>query len=104
MASHLDLEEQEQLDQLKAFWNRFGNLILSILLVVLTAYAGWNGWQWWQRDQASKAGGVYDELERAVQAGDADRAAKVFADLKSRYGSTAFGCLGLRILRGVQTA
>ncbi|MFM2348689.1 MAG: hypothetical protein RL654_3442 [Pseudomonadota bacterium] len=90
MASHLDLEEQEQLDQLKAFWNRFGNLILSLLLVVLTAYAGWNGWQWWQRDQASKAGGVYDELERAVQAGDADRAAKVFADLKSRYGSTTF--------------
>ncbi len=90
MASHLDLEEQEQLDQLKAFWNRFGNLILGILLVVLTAYAGWNGWQWWQRDQASKAGGVYDELERAAQAGDADRATKVFADLQSRYGSTAF--------------
>ena len=102
MASHLDLEEQEQLDQFKAFWNRFGNLILSILLVVLTAYAGWNGWQWWQRDQASKAGGVYDELERAVQAGDADRAAKVFADLKSRYGSTAFAGQGGLLTARVQ--
>ncbi|MGR6806272.1 YfgM family protein [Sphaerotilus natans] len=103
MASHLDLEEQEQLDQLKAFWNRFGNLILSLLLVVLTAYAGWNGWQWWQRDQASKAGGVYDELERAVQAGDADRAAKVFADLKSRYGSTAFAGQGGLLTARVQS-
>ena len=90
MASHLDLEEQEQLEQFKAFWNRFGNLILWVLLIVLSGYAAWNGWQWWQRDQAAKAGGVYDELERAVQAADADRAGKVFADLQSRYPSTAF--------------
>ena len=27
MATHLDLEEQEQLDQLKAFWKQYGNLI-----------------------------------------------------------------------------
>ena len=28
---------------------------------------------------------MYDELERAAQAGDADRAARVFADMKERY-------------------
>jgi hypothetical protein len=27
MAKHLDLEEQEQLDQLKHFWKQYGNLI-----------------------------------------------------------------------------
>jgi predicted negative regulator of RcsB-dependent stress response len=53
MASHLDLEEQEQLDQIKHFWAKFGNLITWVLLIVLTAYAGWNGWQYWQRDQAA---------------------------------------------------
>jgi predicted negative regulator of RcsB-dependent stress response len=49
MANHLDLEEQEQLDELKAFWNRFGNLITWSLIVVLAAFAGWNGYQYWQR-------------------------------------------------------
>jgi predicted negative regulator of RcsB-dependent stress response len=90
MASHLDLEEQEQLDQFKHFWNQHGNLITWVLLIVLTAYAGWNGWQYWQREQGAKAGGIYDELERAAQAGDADRATKVWGDLQSRYPSTAF--------------
>ncbi|MEY8876588.1 MAG: YfgM family protein [Leptothrix sp. (in: b-proteobacteria)] len=90
MASHLDLEEQEQLDQIKAFWRAYGNLITWVLVGVLAAYAGWNAWQYWQRDQSSKAAGMYDEVERAVIAGDAERAAKVFADLSARYPRTAF--------------
>ncbi|MEY2873618.1 MAG: hypothetical protein RLZZ373_989 [Pseudomonadota bacterium] len=102
MASHLDLEEQEQLDQIKHFWAKFGNLITWVLLIVLTAYAGWNGWQYWQRDQAAKAGGIYDELERSAQAGDADRVTKVFADLQSRYPSTAFAEQGGLLAAKVQ--
>ncbi|MFM2053776.1 MAG: hypothetical protein RL456_1813 [Pseudomonadota bacterium] len=102
MASHLDLEEQEQLDELKHFWNRYGNLVMGVLIVVLTAYAGWTGWQYWQRDQAAKAGGVYDELDRAAQAGDADRAAKVFADLQTRYPSTTFAEQGGLVLARLQ--
>ena len=38
MATHLDLEEQEQLDQLKAFWNQYGNLISGVLIVLAGAY------------------------------------------------------------------
>ena len=63
MATHLDLEEQEQLDQLKAFWKQYGNLITWVLIVALGGYAGWNGWNWWQREQAVKAGAMYDELD-----------------------------------------
>jgi predicted negative regulator of RcsB-dependent stress response len=102
MASHLDLEEQEQLDQIKHFWAKFGNLITWVLLIVLTAYAGWNGWQYWQRDQAAKAGGIYDELDRLAQAGDAERVTKVWADLQSRYPSTAFAEQGGLLAAKVQ--
>ncbi|WP_310462126.1 tetratricopeptide repeat protein [Sphaerotilus sp.] len=102
MASHLDLEEQEQLDQIKHFWAKFGNLITWVLLIVLTAYAGWNGWQYWQRDQAAKAGGIYDELDRSAQAGDAERVTKVWADLQSRYPSTAFAEQGGLLAAKVQ--
>ncbi|WP_271009944.1 YfgM family protein [Paucibacter sp. B51] len=90
MASHLDLEEQEQLDQLKAFWKTWGNLITWALTIALAAYAGWNGWNWYQRDQASKAAAMYDELDRAVQAGDAEKAGRVFGDLKERFPSTTY--------------
>jgi predicted negative regulator of RcsB-dependent stress response len=90
MATHLDLEEQEQLDELKAFWKKYGNLITWVLIAVLAAYAGWNGWNYWQRDQAGKASSMFDQLDKAAQAGDVDQAARVFADLKDRYPHTAF--------------
>ena len=90
MATHLDLEEQEQLAQLKHFWSQYGNLITWLLILVLGAFAAWNGWQWWQREQSAKAGALYDALDRAAQAKDAALAARAFADLKDRYGGTAY--------------
>ena len=101
MASHLDLEEQEQLDQLKAFWKRYGNLITWVLIVALGSYAAWNGWNLWQRDQGAKAGSLYDELDKAFQAGDADRTTRIFADMKDRYPRATFthqgGLLAARV-------
>ena len=90
MATHLDLEEQEQLDQLKAFWKQYGNLLTWALIAVLAAFAAWNAWNWWQRDQSVKAGAMFDELEAAAGAGDADRAGGIFADMKARFPHTAF--------------
>lgn len=102
MATQLDLQEQEQLDALKSFWNKQGNLITWALVLVLTAFAGWNGWQWYQRDQATKAGAMFDELDRAARAGDAERAGRIFADLRGRYPSTAFAQQGGLLTARVQ--
>ncbi|RZT92517.1 YfgM family protein [Rivibacter subsaxonicus] len=101
MATHLDLEEQEQLDSLKAFWKQYGNLITWVLIIVLGGFAAFNGWNWYQRDRASKASVLFDELERAAQAGDAERSGRVFADIKARYAASAFaeqaGLLAARV-------
>lgn len=101
MATPLDLQEQEQLDAVKAFWKQYGNLITWALIAALAAYAGLNGWKWWQRDQAAKAGALYEQLELAAQSGDAQRAALVFGDLKQRYPRTVFaeqgGLLAARV-------
>ena len=70
MAKHLNLDEQEQLDELKHFWKRYGNLILWALIVVFGAFAAWNGYGYWQRYQAVPASAMYDEVERAAQSGD----------------------------------
>ena len=88
MATHLDLEEQEQLDQLKAFWKDYGNLITWALIAVLGAYAAWNGWNYWQRDQAAKASAIFEELDKSVQAGDAAKAGGIFNDMKERFPRT----------------
>jgi len=98
----LDLEEQEQLDQLKHFWQRYGNLITWTLVLALTAYAGWTGWHWYQRDQGGKASGMFNGLVEAAQANDAARAGKVFDELKDRYGRTAFAEQGGLLAAKVQ--
>jgi predicted negative regulator of RcsB-dependent stress response len=102
MATQLDLQEQEQLDSLKSWWNQYGNLITWLLIVVLGAYAAWNGWNWWQRDQGFKAGALYDQLDRAAQAGDAERVARIFGDLREGYPDTALAQQGGLLAARVQ--
>ncbi|NCP40207.1 MAG: tetratricopeptide repeat protein [Rhodoferax sp.] len=90
MANALDLEEQEQLDQIKHFWKQYGNAITWALIVVLGTYASWNFYQYWQRSQATQAAALFDEVERALQAGDAAKIDRVFAEMKDRFGRTAY--------------
>jgi predicted negative regulator of RcsB-dependent stress response len=102
MASPLDLQEQEQLDQLKAFWNQYGNLITWTLTLALAGFAAWNGWNWWQREQAAKATALYDELDRVARAGDAERTTRAFGDLKERFGRTLQAQQGALLAAQVQ--
>jgi predicted negative regulator of RcsB-dependent stress response len=88
MATPLDLQEQEQLDQIKAFWNQYGHLITWTVTLALAGFAAWNGWNWWQRSQATKAAALFDELDRVAQAGDVERAGRAFGDLKERFPRT----------------
>ncbi|WP_298603236.1 tetratricopeptide repeat protein [uncultured Limnohabitans sp.] len=90
MATPLDLEEQEQLDQIKHFWKTWGNLISWVLIAILGSYAAWNGYQYWERSQAAKASALYDEVERAVSSGDVSRVERSLADMKDKFGSTQF--------------
>lgn len=102
MASPLDLQEQEQLDQLKAFWNQYGHLITWTLTLALAGFAAWNGWNWWQRSQATKAAALYDELDRVARSGDAERAGRAFGDLKERFPRTLQAQQGALLAAKVQ--
>jgi predicted negative regulator of RcsB-dependent stress response len=100
--AHLDLEEQEQLDQLKHYWNQYGNAITWILIVVFGSIAAYNGWQYWERRQAAQASFLYDEVERAAGSGDAARVEQAFKDIKDRFGRTTYaqqaGLLAARVM------
>jgi len=90
MANQLDLEEQEQLDQLKHYWKQYGNMITWVLIAVLGAYASWNFYQYWQRSQAQQAAAMYDEVERVVKSADVAKIDRVFGDIKDKFGSTTY--------------
>ena len=90
MANNLDLEEQEQLDQLKHFWKQYGNWITWALILVLGTFAGWNFYQRWQQGQASQAAALYDELERVAKAGDVTKLDRVISDMKEKFPTTTY--------------
>ena len=88
MASHLDLEEQEQIDQIKHFWNKWGTPITGVAVVIMAGFAAWNGWQYWQQRQALQAAALSEAVSVAVVSGDQSRVAQAFNDLKGQYGGT----------------
>lgn len=89
-----DLEEQEKIASLKAWWEKYGNALTSVVLGVAIAVAGYNAWQWYQRDKVAKAAGTYDELQRAVAAKDTPHLRELTGLLLDKYGSTAYAEMG----------
>lgn len=89
MATHLDLEEQEQLDQIKHFWARYGSLITGVLVLVFGALAAFNGWNFWQNRQATQAASLFDEVQRAAEGDDAARLQRVLGDMRKAFSATA---------------
>ena len=85
-----DLEEQEQIDQLKAWWKKYGDLVTWSLIIVLSIYSAWLGWKYYQRSQAVQASQLYEEMHRAVSSKDNDRVLRAATDMESKFSGTAY--------------
>jgi predicted negative regulator of RcsB-dependent stress response len=67
----LDLEEQEKIDILKAWWKQYASWVWAFVLVLALSYASVQGWRYYQRGQAEKAGVLFDAVRNAARGGDA---------------------------------
>ena len=89
-----DLEEQESIDQMKAWWDQWGTPITAAVCVCCLGFAGWNGWQWYQRTQAAEASGAYVQLQNAIYQNDAKNVKSIADGLIEDYGTTIYAPLG----------
>jgi predicted negative regulator of RcsB-dependent stress response len=90
----LDLEEQEQVAELKAWWKQHGNLIVAAVLACALAFAGWQGWRWYSASQAGEAAAQFDALAKAAQAGDAKTLRDAAGTLIESYPRTLYAAMG----------
>ena len=90
----LDLEEQEQLEELKAWWNRHGTLILGVVVAVLVAFVGWTAWKKYEVGEAARASVLYETLAKAAQAGDAKALRDAGGTLVESYPRTLYASMG----------
>src|SRR6266852_9325475 len=93
----LDLEEQEQVAELKAWWTTHGNLVLAVVIAAAVAVMGWQGWRWYQHNQAAQASVLYDTLTKAAQAGDAKALRDAGGTLIESYPRTLYASMGALI-------
>jgi len=88
-----DLEEQEQLAELKAWWKQHGNLVLGTVAAALLLFAAWNGWQWYQRSQALEAAALYENLQQAARMSDGKAVRDAAGGILEKYAGTAYAPL-----------
>ncbi len=93
-----DLEEQEQIAALKAFWKEYGRLVIAGVSAFVIGVAGVQGWRYYQRTTAEQASGLYAKLEDAVNKGDANEIRAMGTEIQSRFGSTAYASMAALVM------
>lgn len=89
-----DLEEQEQLASLKAWWKDNGAFAIASVAVAVIAFAGWHYWQNWKDSQARQAGLMYETLGRALQGNDAKAVRDAGGALAEAFPKSLYASMG----------
>ena len=85
-----DLEEQDQIDELKAWWSRYGNTITVALILGLLVVAGIQGYRWYTAKRAESASVLYSAVSDAVRTKDSAKAKDAIAELTQSYAGTGY--------------
>jgi len=85
-----DLEEQEQLDELKAWWKRWGKLTVAGVAIVAAAAGGWRYWQYQGEVQRVEGAVIFGKLTQSLQGGDTKAAREAGSALIGKYPNTPY--------------
>ena len=91
--STYDLEEQEQLASLKAWWKENGGGVALAVILLAAGVAAWNGWTWYQRSQSAQAAALYDTLQKAARANDLKATRDTAGTILENYPRSAYASL-----------
>lgn len=97
-----DLEEQEQISEIKAWWAQHGSKVTAVVVIAALVSVGWQGWQWFQNRNAAEAGAMYFAVEQAADRQDAQKARDGAGQLIGQHAGTTYAQLGALVSAGVQ--
>ena len=91
-----NLQDQEQIDELKAFWANNGNRLMWLAVIALAVFAGWRVWNWYHDGQAQDAAREYAGLLSAADSGKIEQVRERYDAIQKGYGSSVYaGMAGL---------
>ncbi len=88
-----DLEEQEQLAEIKAWWAQYGKLVIVGVIGGLLVIGSVYGWRYYRNTQALSAATLFEQQQRAERASDHKKVRDVAAQIVDHYGGTAYAVL-----------
>jgi len=91
--AHFDLEQQEQIDAIKTWWERWGTLVTIVVVVVALGVTAMSGWRWYQNRQAEGASVLYLAIQEGLQANNQTRVREAAAQLTENYPGTGYAVL-----------
>lgn len=86
----LDLEEQEQVDELKAWWHDHGQKVIIGVTIFVLAVAGWRGWETYQTKQTAGASALFDVLRKELATNDTKKIRDAAGQLIEKFPSTSY--------------
>lgn len=89
-----DLEEQEQIETLKAWWRQHGNRLVNLLLVILVLLLGFMGWRYFESQKSAEASVAFGALQQALMVQDSAQINAAAGELREKFGGTAYAALG----------
>ena len=89
----LDLEEQEQVADLRAWWQSYGTIVVVGALVAVLAISGWTLWKRYEAGQLGQASALYESVVRAAQAGDAKALRDAGGSLVENFSRTPYAAM-----------
>src|SRR5215472_18861421 len=98
-----DLEEQEQIEDLKAWWAQYGTYVATAVITVAVIVIGVQGWRWYQANQAEKASVLYQAVSQAMHANDLAKAKDPATQLTTQFSGTAYAPRGALLTRSFST-
>jgi predicted negative regulator of RcsB-dependent stress response len=90
MMAVYDLEEQEQIEEIKAWWKQYGGLVILILTVAALTVGAVRGWSYYQTRQGLEAGELYAQLQGAVGANEPKKAQDIAAVITDKYARSGY--------------
>lgn len=85
-----DLEEQEQIDDLRAWWDRYGGTVAVGLVLACLVIGGVQGWRWWNGSRAAEASVLYQAVSDAARKNDPTKGKDAMMQLVDKFGGTAY--------------
>lgn len=85
-----DLDEQEKLGDLKAWWAQYGKYVIGTVAAIALLVGGNWAWQTWTTNQAMAASALYANVTDAVTKNEPTKVKEALASLLEKFPSTGY--------------